>query len=85
MDPQIVKVMESVAALGLPAANTVSPAEARAALERRMKLADRECLAKGVTSFQDAGSGFELIDVFKSMIDRGELRTRLWVARENAL
>ena len=56
-----------------------SPAEAQAGLERTIKLADRECLAKGVTSFQDAGSSFELVDVFKSMIDRGELRTRPWV------
>jgi len=30
LDPQIKQVMESVAALGLPAANTVSPVEARA-------------------------------------------------------
>ncbi|MDA0264720.1 MAG: alpha/beta hydrolase [Chloroflexi bacterium] len=29
LDPQVIKVMESVAALGLPAAHTVSPAEAR--------------------------------------------------------
>ena len=35
LDPQIVKVMESVAALGLPPANTVSPDEARANARKR--------------------------------------------------
>ena len=35
LDPQIVKVMESVAALGLPPANTVSPDEARANARNR--------------------------------------------------
>ena len=35
LDPQIVQVMESVAALGLPPANTVSPEEARANAKKR--------------------------------------------------
>ena len=35
LDPQIVNVMESVAALGLPAANTVSADEARANAKKR--------------------------------------------------
>ena len=30
LDPQVIQVMDSVAALGLPAAHTVSPEEARA-------------------------------------------------------
>ena len=35
LDPQVIEVMESVAALGLPAAHTVSPAEARANAKKR--------------------------------------------------
>jgi len=35
LDPQIMQVMEQVAALGLPAAHTVSPAEARANAKKR--------------------------------------------------
>ncbi len=35
LDPQVIKVMEQVAALGFPAAHTVSPAEARANAQKR--------------------------------------------------
>ena len=35
LDPQVIKVMENVAALGLPAAHTVSPEEARANARKR--------------------------------------------------
>ena len=35
LDPQIMQVMEQVAALGLPAAHTISPAEARANAKKR--------------------------------------------------
>jgi predicted amidohydrolase YtcJ len=38
-----------------------------------------ECLAKGVTSFQDAGSAFGTIDVFKKLAGAGKLKVRLWV------
>ena len=38
-----------------------------------------EALAKGVTSFQDAGSSFETVDLLKSMVDDGTLGIRLWV------
>jgi hypothetical protein len=36
-------------------------------------------LAKGVTSFQDAGSSFDTIDVFRNLADQGQLPVRLWV------
>ncbi len=51
----------------------------RAELRRAVGLAVDECLAKGVTSFQDAGSSFEVVDVLREMADRGELEMRLWV------
>jgi predicted amidohydrolase YtcJ len=46
---------------------------------RRVELATQEVLSKGVTSFQDAGSSFDTIDVFKAMADEGALGVRLWV------
>ncbi|MXX60844.1 MAG: amidohydrolase [Holophagales bacterium] len=44
-----------------------------------VRLAGEECLAKGITSFQDAGSSFGLIDVYRLMADEGDLPLRLWV------
>ncbi|UCD65055.1 MAG: amidohydrolase [Candidatus Zixiibacteriota bacterium] len=46
---------------------------------RVVELATRECLAKGVTGFQDAGSSFETIDLLRQMAEDGELGIRLWV------
>ncbi len=44
-----------------------------------IKLAEKECLSKGITSFQDAGSSFEEIENFKKLAEAGELNLRLWV------
>jgi len=55
------------------------PEDAVRSLERSLRLADRECLAKGITSFQDAGSSFETIEVMREQVSRGELGVRLWV------
>jgi hypothetical protein len=62
----------------------VSRAQARRAERSRdrdetIRLAQEECLAKGVTSFQDAGSSFDTIDAFKSWAEQGKLKLRLWV------
>ncbi len=46
---------------------------------KAIELATEECLRKGVTSFQDAGSPFSTIDVFRDLADEGKLRLRLWV------
>jgi predicted amidohydrolase YtcJ len=46
---------------------------------RQIELAVQECLSKGVTSFQDAGSSFAAIDLFKRVVDEGKLGLRLWV------
>ncbi len=54
--------------------------EERAAERREMaRLAFEDLLSKGVTSFHDAGSGFETIDFFKELADRGEMPVRLYV------
>ena len=42
-----------------------------------MRLADREVLSKGITSVHDAGVGFSTIDLYKEMIDAGELGVRM--------
>jgi len=44
-----------------------------------VQLANDEVLSKGVTTFHDAGSSFDTIDLFKQMVDEGELGVRLWV------
>jgi len=57
----------------------MKPEEREAEIRRQIQLADEEALAKGVTSFQDAGSRFETIDVFKKVAAEGKLGLRLWV------
>ncbi len=54
-------------------------AEVEAESRRAVELATRECLSKGITSFQDAGSSFETIDLFKKLAGEGKLGLRLWV------
>ncbi|MGH1435986.1 MAG: amidohydrolase [Lewinella sp.] len=44
-----------------------------------IELAQKECLAKGVTSFQDAGSSFQEIEDYQKLAEAGELDLRLWV------
>ena len=46
---------------------------------RMVELAAEEALAKGVTSFQDAGADFETIDFLKSLEAEGALPIRLYV------
>jgi predicted amidohydrolase YtcJ len=41
-------------------------------------LAQKECLKKGVTSFQDAGSSFSDVEKYKVMAEEGKLDLRLW-------
>jgi len=51
--------------------------EARA--RREIELADRECLAHGITTFHDAGSSLATVDRMRSVAEAGELGVRLWV------
>jgi predicted amidohydrolase YtcJ len=44
-----------------------------------IRLAIQECLSNGVTTFFDASSSFETIDLFKKFADEGDLGIRLWV------
>jgi predicted amidohydrolase YtcJ len=56
-----------------------TPAQVDADFRKVVDLATREALAKGVTSFQDAGSSFETIDRLKQLADERALGIRLWV------
>jgi hypothetical protein len=46
---------------------------------RQAELAVEELLSKGITSFQDAGSGFETVEMLKQMTDAGALGVRMYV------
>ncbi|HEV8130960.1 MAG TPA: amidohydrolase [Acidobacteriota bacterium] len=46
---------------------------------RAIELATKECLSKGITSFQDAGSSFQTIDLLKRLARDGKLGIRMWV------
>ncbi len=56
-----------------------SPAEAEAELRQQIQLAERECLSKGITTFEDAGSPLATVDLFRKMAEHGELGLRMWV------
>lgn len=45
---------------------------------RAIELAQEECLRKGVTSFQDAGSSFTDVERYAQMAEAGQLDLRLW-------
>lgn len=56
-----------------------SPEAIREEEIRMIQQAEAECLRKGITSFQDAGSTFETIDLFKELAESGALRVRFWI------
>lgn len=59
-----------------------SPEVLEADALREIELATRECLRKGITSFQDAGSTFREVDRFRRLAEDGRLGIRLWVLIE---
>ena len=59
--------------LGAARRNANAPEPRRVAL-----LAQEEAFSKGITSFQDAGSGWSTVDLWKEMIDDGSLKIRLY-------
>lgn len=56
-----------------------TPEQIEAQRRQVIELAAQECLSKGITSFHDAGSSFETIDLFKEFVEEGKLGIRLWV------
>jgi hypothetical protein len=61
---------------GAPA---LTDAEQAARNRQVLELAAKEVLSKGVTSFQDAGSSFDDVDLMKTLVDEGRLGVRLWI------
>lgn len=56
-----------------------TPAEREADAKLEITLAATECLQKGITSFQDAGSDFGTVTLVRKMAESGELPLRLWL------
>jgi predicted amidohydrolase YtcJ len=56
-----------------------TPEQIEAEKRRVIELAVRECLSHGITTFHDAGSLFETIDLYKELVTEGMLGIRLWV------
>ena len=56
-----------------------SPAERESEARLEAALAAQDCLQKGITSFEDAGSSLATVDLFKKMADEGALPVRMWV------
>ena len=48
-------------------------------VDEAIRLASEECLRKGITSFHDACSSFDLIDRYRRLAEEGRLPIRLWV------
>jgi predicted amidohydrolase YtcJ len=55
------------------------PADDPMLIEKQAALAAAEVIAKGVTSFQDAGSSFATIDALRRFSEAGKIPVRLWV------
>ncbi|MBI3983075.1 MAG: amidohydrolase [Gemmatimonadetes bacterium] len=62
-----------------------TPEDVEAQLREQVRLAGEDALAKGVTSFHDAGASFETIDFYKKLEAEGVLPVRLYamVRRES--
>jgi len=60
-------------------ADEMSDADREAEFRLQVQLAGQEALENGVTSFQDAGTGFGGIDRLRTMAEAGELPVRLYV------
>jgi predicted amidohydrolase YtcJ len=43
-----------------------------------IRLAEEECLSKGITSFQDAGASFKEIADYTSLAENNDMKVRLW-------
>jgi predicted amidohydrolase YtcJ len=55
------------------------PTEIASEARHQADLAARECLSKGITTFQDAGSPLPTVDLLKSLEEENKLGLRLWV------
>jgi hypothetical protein len=58
--------------------DSLSEADLKKEWLKGIELAEQECLLKGVTSFQDAGSSQQEIQWYKELAEAGKLDLRLW-------
>lgn len=56
-----------------------TPEEVERDARREIDLAMEEVVSKGITTFHDAGSSFETVDLLKKYADEGRLAVRMWV------
>ena len=56
-----------------------SAAEAKRKSGSRSSWPSANVLSKGITTFEDAGSPFATVDLFRKMAEQGELGLRMWV------
>ena len=56
-----------------------TPEEVEARGMKVLELADKESIAKGVTTFEDAGSSWEVVNRVKRAIDAGRMNVRIWM------
>jgi len=57
----------------------LTPAERAAHARKGIDLAMAECVSKGITTFEDAGSPLPTVDMFRTMAQNHELRLHMWV------
>lgn len=69
---------DPVGAVRARAEATRTAAEREARFRRVVALAAEEALSKGVTTFHDAGVGFETLDGYRRLAEAGELPIRLY-------
>jgi predicted amidohydrolase YtcJ len=58
--------------------------QVRADMVAEARLAAQECIAHGVTSFQDAGSTTSDVDLLRSLAEEGQLPLRLWIMLDDS-
>ncbi|MBZ5610486.1 MAG: amidohydrolase [Acidobacteriia bacterium] len=59
--------------------STLSASDRAAEARQQVELAERECLSKGITTFEDAGSPMATIDLLKSLAGEHQLGLRIWM------
>lgn len=64
---------------------SLSATEREAIEIEEIEEAQRECLSKGVTSFQDAGSKYSKLKLFQKLSENDQLSIRLWVMLRDSL
>jgi len=72
------RAMSMIRSLHQDYLNSFDPAERQEKWEESIELAMEECIKKGITSFQDAGSSFKEIADYTRMAEEGKLDLRLW-------